>query len=104
PAGKKATDRACVLLEEGGLRVRVALVAEGKDPDDLLETGGPEAVQRMVEHTVSPLEFRLGLLRARLSADSDEYWTEVVKVLATAANALELSKYILPIAQEYPGS
>lgn len=102
-AGKKATERACELLEAEGLRVKVAQVGEGKDPDDLLEAGGPEAVQRIVDQAVSPMEFRLGVLRERLSPADDAYWPEVVAILATAPSALEMERYLLPIAREYPG-
>lgn len=103
-AGLKAADRACELLEEGGLRVRIASVGDGKDPDDLLESGGPEAVQRIVDEAVSPLEFRLRLLRARSGPEDEGYWREVVQILAACPNPMEVQKYLLPVAKEYPGS
>ena len=103
-AGQKAADRACELLEEGGLRARVALLGDGKDPDDLLEEGGPEAVQRISDHPVTPMEFRLGLLKSRMGPEDDAYWEEVVQILAGATSALELQKHLLPIAKDYPGT
>lgn len=103
-AGIKASEKAIDLLTEGGLAVRVARIPSGKDPDDLLEQGGPGAVQRVIEEAVVPLEFRLEVLRSRLKPEQDEFWDEVVKVLATARNPLELQRFLPGLASDYPGT
>lgn len=102
-AGKKAADRAAQLLTAGGLTVKIALAPKGEDPDTLLRDQGPQAVRLAVEHGVSPMDFRMAMLNERLGADDDGYWTEVVQVLATAETPLELQKYLIPVAAQYPG-
>lgn len=103
-AGMKATEKAIDLLQTGGIAVRVAHVDDGKDPDDLLETGGPGAVLKAVEDAIPPVEFRLKVLRGRLNPSQDEYWAEVVDVLASARTPLELERYLPGVAREYPGT
>lgn len=44
PAGDEATHRGLGILEGAGARVAIAELPEGKDPDDLLRTQGPEAL------------------------------------------------------------
>lgn len=102
-AGIKATQRASELLMAGGVSVQIAVVPEGGDPDTLLTDQGPGAVQQVVRNTVAPLEFQLAQLRTRLEIDTDEYWREAVAILATAPNAMELERYLQPLAAEYPG-
>ncbi len=103
-AGIKASEKAIDLLQTGGLIVKVAQVPSGKDPDDLLENGGVGAVQRVIEDAVAPVEFRLSVLRSRLKPSDNEYWTEVVQILATARNPLELQSFLPGVAREYPGT
>ena len=102
-AGKKAADRAAVLLTEGGLNVKIALAPQGEDPDTLLKEKGAVAVKQAVEMGMSPMDFRMTMLGERLKPDDDAYWTEVIEVLATAETPLELQKYLIPIAAKYPG-
>ncbi len=102
-AGQKAADRAAEMARDGGLPCKISLLPEGDDPDTLLHTQGAAAIQMAIERGVTPLEFRVTRLESRLSQDDPGYWTEIVKVLATAETPLELQKYLLPIAARYPG-
>lgn len=101
-AGQKAADRSAALLEEAGIQVRIAVLPDGEDPDTVLEKSGPAGVQRGIEQAMSPIEFRLWVLRKNSTPDKDEYWREVVPILATAPNPLELEKHLLKVAAEYP--
>lgn len=102
-AGIKAADRGSEILQAAGLLVSVALLPEGDDPDTLLKREGAPAVIQAADAGMTPMEFRLQSLRSRLSPSSDDYWKEVVQILARATNPLELQKHLLPIAAEYPG-
>lgn len=102
-AGQKAAERASELITAAGLTAKIALLEEGNDPDTLLHSEGPVAVRKIVDHTVAPIEFRLKKLRERLRTDEEEFWREAVQILAHAPNALELERYLLPLAAEYPG-
>lgn len=102
-AGIKAADRGSEILQAAGLLVSVALLPEGDDPDTLLKREGAPAVIQASDAGMTPMEFRLQSLRSRLSPSSDDYWKEVVQILARATNPLELQKHLLPIAAEYPG-
>ncbi|MBX3114338.1 MAG: DNA primase [Fimbriimonadaceae bacterium] len=102
-AGKKAADRAAIMITEAGLGAKISLLAQGEDPDTLLKSKGAGSVKVAVDQGISPMDFRMALLNEKLSADDDAYWTEVVQVLATAETPLELQKYLIPISAQYPG-
>lgn len=103
-AGQKAAARAAEILAPEGLRVRIALMPKGQDPDTLLRQAGASAVRKSVENAVSPVEFRIKSIKERLGPDDDDYWQEVVAALATAANPIELDSFIVQLAAEYPGT
>ncbi|MCW5942965.1 MAG: DNA primase [Fimbriimonadaceae bacterium] len=103
-AGEKAALRATEILGEVGLDVRVALMAEGEDPDTLLRGKGAAAVARAVAQGVFPIEFRLRSIDQKHTAAEPEYWTEVVDALSAIGNAMELDRYLVAMAKRYPGS
>ncbi|MFZ4507442.1 MAG: DNA primase [Fimbriimonas sp.] len=101
-AGQKAAERAIDILKAEGLRTRVALMPAGEDPDTLLRSQGPDAVQAAVNAAVSPLEYHLQSLRRRLSPKDEAFWSEAVAFLAEAPTTMELERYLVPLAAEYP--
>jgi DNA primase len=102
-AGQKAADRAIEVLGKEGVRIRVALMPDGEDPDTLLRVSGPAAVQKSVESGLSPLDYRLRALERILDPSQEEFWTEVIGVLATAPNEMELDRHLVRLAAMYPG-
>jgi DNA primase len=102
-AGEKAAERAVEVLGAEGLRVQVALMPEGEDPDTLLRTQGPDAVVRAAEHSLSPIENRVVSLRKRLDPAEDAFWIEAVAILADAPTDLELQRFVEVLAPLYPG-
>ena len=102
-AGQKAAERAVGLLRAEGLRVRVALMPDGEDPDTLLRKAGPAAVRRAVEGGLSPLDFAIGQLEARLKTTDEDFWKELVEILASAPANLELEKHLDRLSAMYPG-
>lgn len=101
-AGRKAALRATEVLHAAELRVRVAVMPPGDDPDSLLKSGGPDAVRRAVEANIAPTEFRLRDLENRLHPRQEEFWQEAVAILAAETNQLEIDRQIVPLASKYP--
>lgn len=102
-AGQKAAHRAVDILKVEGLKVRIALMPDGEDPDTLLKSGGTGAVLRTIEKSVAPMEFDLHELQKRLKPSQTEFWDEAVGILATAPNEMELDRFIVQLAPLYPG-
>jgi DNA primase len=102
-AGQKAADRAIGILEAEGIRVRVALMPQGEDPDTLLRSAGPEAVKASVDAGVTPATFRLSALERRLAPNQEQFWDEVQTILATCQQSLEVERHITRLAPLYPG-
>ncbi len=101
-AGEKAAQRASELLKAEGLRVKVALMPPGDDPDTLLKTAGPDAVRRAVDAGCSPSDFQFVQLRKRESIQSEAFWKEAVAILATIDDPLERERHIIQLSGEYP--
>jgi DNA primase len=103
-AGQKAAERAVGLLRNEGLRVRVALMPPGEDPDTLLRKAGPVAVRKAVEGGLTPLQFAVGQLEARRKPTEEAFWTEFVAILANSPSDLEADVFVTRLSQEYPGT
>lgn len=103
-AGQKAAARAVEILDAEGLRVRVALMPPGDDPDTLLKKDGPAAIQRVVEAGVSPSTYRLQLLERRVSPSEDAFWPEAAAILADESNDIEMVRHLDRLAGVFPGT
>jgi DNA primase len=64
-AGLRATFRAADELLRQGVRVRVATMPEGEDPDTIVRAGGAAALQPMLDDAVDVLDRKIQLLAAR---------------------------------------
>ena len=102
-AGQKAAERAVELLRAEGIRVRVALMPEGEDPDTLLKRAGPSAVRKAVEGGLSPLDFAVGQLETRLKPEDEAFWESLVALLAAAPSSLEIERHLDRFSGLYPG-
>ena len=103
-AGQKAADRAVSILGAEGLRVRVALMPPGEDPDTLLRNAGPAAVQQAVETGLSPLDYKMQALELRRAQIAgEEFWNAALILLAEAPTEMELDRHLIRLAGQYPG-
>lgn len=103
-AGQKAADRAVEILRNENIRTRIALMPEGEDPDTLLRTAGPAAVQHAVETGLRPTEYKIRKLLATMKPTDDEFWSRAIEILAAASNEMEMDRYVVELAGMYPGS
>ena len=95
-AGSAASLRGMVILREAGLRVEVAQLPEGEDPDSLARTQGQGAVEEVLEGAKPFHRFFLDSLEARYDLDSLEGKERAL------AEARELWPHVrsLPLRQE----
>ncbi len=79
-AGLRAADRALEVLFAETLDVRIAVVPEGKDPDDMLkQEGGAQAFRSMIESAPEALDFRFARLAKHLSGAGEAARVRVVE-------------------------
>ncbi|MBS1720059.1 MAG: DNA primase [Armatimonadetes bacterium] len=101
-AGQKATEKALEILEETGLRVKIAQMPAGDDPDTLLKRDGAGSVLKVVQDSQSPMDFRFRRLEKKLKPADGAFWEEAVQILATAKSDLEFDKHVVRLAGLYP--
>jgi len=102
-AGEKAASRAQELLQAEGVRVKLALMPPGEDPDTLLRTAGPQAVVAAVNQALSPLDFAIRQVKKLLDPSEPEFWEQIVTILAGAPSQIEMERHLVELAGLYPG-
>lgn len=101
-AGQKAAERATTILREEGLKVGIANIPDGGDPDTLLRDQGAEAVRQVISGQLSPVEFKVGQLRGQFRNDDPDLWQQIATVLSGVESHVELERVISQLAGSYP--
>jgi DNA primase len=100
-AGLKAAER---VLETVGdrLKVRVAQMLPGEDPDSVLTGRGPQALAEVVRKPLTPTAFRLAQLEGELGLEHEDFWPRAAELLALEPNAVEAGRLATALAGRNP--
>ncbi len=101
-AGERAAARGAEILEAEGLKVRVALMPDGQDPDTLLKSAGPGAVKLAAEGGLSPTEFKIRQIELKFKPADETFWKLAVESLAESRSELEIARHVQYLAPKYP--
>ncbi|MDT3426547.1 DNA primase [Paenibacillus forsythiae] len=104
-AGQAAALKALSMLESTGLRVKVAVLPSGLDPDEFVsQYGGDRFREQIIESAVSTVKFKLIYLKKNhilLEEDGKiAYVKEALQVIASLHSSTEREVYLKEIASE----
>ena len=103
-AGRQATLRAMEVVRNLGMRIRVVSLPQGKDPDEYINSAGPDKFREAVDNAPNVLDY---MLKTAL-AQHDETTLEgkaaitavVLPVLAQVGNRVVLEAFLKKMAQQ----
>ncbi|MEE1124748.1 MAG: DNA primase [Acutalibacteraceae bacterium] len=105
-AGRKASDRAIVLLRNAGLKVRLVTLPNAKDPDEFMKAHGdkgPAMFTVLLERSEGDIDYKLDLLKEKHNIAQAQgridYLNEAIKIIAQSANAIERDIYITKLSE-----
>jgi len=97
-AGQKAAMRALDILKDAGCKPKVIQFPNNLDPDEVLKQYGPEYFRKLMDRSLSLVEYKLSRLREKYSLDSVEskieFANDAAQVLARVDNPIERDAYI----------
>jgi DNA primase len=103
PAGLRATFRAGDELLRHDVRVRVATLPAGEDPDTLVQKGGAEALQAVLDDAVDVLERKIQILERKGWFEGVEHRREaldrLLPTIRAASNAITRELYLGRVAE-----
>ncbi|WP_308638874.1 DNA primase [Paenibacillus silvisoli] len=105
-AGQAAALKTIPILERAGLRVQVAMLPKGMDPDEYIEKNGAEAFMReTIEHPVSSTKFKLLYAKKNHILLEEEgqknYLLEAVGIVAVLDSPTEREFYLKELSREF---
>jgi DNA primase len=71
-AGLRAAERAILICEQAGLNVEVVRLEQYKDPAEVLEKAGAEALHKSLEYPINSFQFFIDTARARYDPGTPE--------------------------------
>ena len=105
-AGRKASDRAIVLLRNAGIKVRIVTVPNAKDPDEFMKAHGdkgPAMFRVLLERSAGDIDYKLDLLKQKHNISQSQgkidYLNEAIKIIAQSTNAIERDIYITRLSE-----
>lgn len=104
-AGQKAIKRASQLLENTGLRTRVVVIPDGKDPDEFIKKNGPDRFRALLEGAVSDIEYKLLTAAQDINLESEDgrlrYLTIAAEIVAGSDDIMTRDIYIGRLSEKY---
>lgn len=104
-AGRKAALRAIPILRSEGLKVKVLLLEEGKDPDEYLKLHGYEAMKTLLEGAPADIWFQIQTIEKNYQLDVPEekvkFLQEASVILAETSSSIEQAIYLKEISKVY---
>ena len=103
-AGVKAAQRAIGILEKLDMRVKVLRMSGAKDPDEFIQTRGPDAFRNLLEASENQVDYRLRSVTDKydLSVDEQkvEFLKEATELVAKLPSAVERQVYAMRVASQ----
>ncbi len=103
-AGQKATRKAIGILSKTPLRIKVAKLSGGKDPDEIIKKYGREHMQKILANAVGDIEFDLQRTKADFDLTSSDgkvaYLDRAVDILASFRNPIQWDVYASKLSDE----
>lgn len=97
-AGQAATLRGLDMLYSAGCQVRVIKFPKGMDPDETLNKYGPEYFNKLIDRSMSLIDYKLDRLQTQydlnIPEDKVNFTTEAAGILAKVENIIERDLYI----------
>jgi len=105
-AGQAAAYKAIPMLEQAGLKVMIAILPKGMDPDEYIERNGGQAFRNeIIEQAVSTTKFKLIYSRKNhiLSREEgrNQYIVDAVKIVAELDSSTEREIHLKELAKEF---
>ena len=101
-AGLKAARRAIDILREQGFSVRVLVYPQGMDPDDFLRKYGADGWAKLLQRSLSPLEFMLKLAESKYDitdvVGKGQVVAELLPGIAKTGSSVERESFIRLLA------
>ena len=97
--------RASEVLKNTGLKVRVVLVPDGKDPDEYIRKNGAARFSALLEGAVSEIEYKLLTAAADIDVTADDgkakYFSLAAEILAETSDVITRDIYIGRLCEKY---
>ena len=104
-AGQKAIKRASELLENTGLKTRVVVIPDGKDPDEFIKKNGPDRFQALLDGAVSDIEYKLLTAAKDINLESEDgrlrYLSAAAEIVASSDDVMTRDIYIGRLSERY---
>jgi DNA primase len=88
-AGVQAAERTILLCEQQDLPTEVIRLRRGKDPAEILEKEGPEALKKSLESTITGFQFYLSTAHSKFDPRTPDGKRSVIRHLASYMTALD---------------
>jgi len=88
-AGQNATVKALDVFEQAGLRVQIAQLSDGEDPDSLARRQGKSAIEQMLDSAVSVIDYMIARSEARFDVSRPEGKEDVMCEVLPAIEKLQ---------------
>lgn len=103
-AGQNATVKGIELFEDAGLRVSIAALPSGEDPDSLARTQGRPGVERMLEGAVSVVDYLIArneeLFDLSRPEGKEDFARQVLPALEKIADRVRRDAYVVRVARK----
>lgn len=95
--GQAAAYKATTFLSENGFDVKVVILPDGRDPDEIFTHEGQNALDRCLKDTLTPIEFTLKHASAKLDLNNYEdrrkFLDQGIKAIATITDRIDRDHY-----------
>ena len=104
-AGQKAVRRTIETLKDSGIRIRVLVIPDGKDPDEFIKKNGAAKFRALLDGSVSDIDYKLLMAAKEIDVTSDngslEYLKKAAEILSQVSDPLTVDLYAGRLADKY---
>lgn len=104
-AGQKAVRRTIETLKDSGIRIRVLVIPDGKDPDEFIKKNGAARFRALLDGAVSDIEYKLLMAAEGVDVQTDagrlQYLKRATEILSATNDTLAVDLYAGRLAEKY---
>lgn len=103
-AGQKAKLRGIEIMQALDVPVKVLKMDGAKDPDEYIIKYGPERFEKLVENSISPVEYKVDMLKKEYNLNDTSqkitFLTKMAEILSKEDNIIERDVYVDKFSKE----